>query len=96
MASSSTQDDVRPDLFDDEEVDEASSLLDPEDEEDWDDVEPDAEEQHLLCLFEDATFPDVQSFLDHCKKTHDVDLARSCAEMGAYIPETQRPIRFNF
>lgn len=57
-----------------------------EDEDNWDDVEPDEDEQpQILCLFEDFSFPNVCSMLDHCRKVHNLDLAEACRSMGGYV-----------
>ncbi len=62
-----------------------SDIPESEDEEGWDDVEPDEEQAQIVCLFDDHSFPDVRAMLDHCRKTHGMDIGGLCRSMGPYV-----------
>ena len=66
--------------------------VESEDEEGWEDVHPDNEEQQVLCLFEDVSFPDVRSLLDHTCTVHNFDLKKVFEDLGAYISALPRHI----
>lgn len=48
----------------------------------WEDAEPDEENISLTCLFGQTQFDSVHSLLQHCKNTHDFDLATLKAKFG--------------
>ncbi|KAH0832527.1 hypothetical protein AYO21_10659 [Fonsecaea monophora] len=54
-----------------------SSLSDPLDttnDEGWEDIEQDEEPLTIISLLDEATFPDAQSMLAHCRDTHGLDI----------------------
>lgn len=48
----------------------------------WEDAEPDEENISLTCLFSQTQFDSVHSLLQHCKDTHDFDLAALKTKFG--------------
>ncbi|KAL9103856.1 MAG: hypothetical protein Q9163_001134 [Psora crenata] len=56
--------------------DDEEDILNQEDEEGWDDVEPDLERLEFQCLFDNNLFADVASMLQHCRETHNFDLGK--------------------
>lgn len=49
----------------------------------WEETPDDEEEVRILCFFSDEQCSDVRSLLDHCKQTHNWDIARHCRDLGA-------------
>lgn len=65
--------------------DTSSQLFNPLDlhnDDGWDDSQDEIEELQIICLFNDAQFPNVVSMLDHCEKNHAWDIAKHCRELG--------------
>ncbi|KAI9884564.1 MAG: hypothetical protein M1823_003659 [Watsoniomyces obsoletus] len=53
-----------------------------DEEEGWDDIEPDIEPTQIQSLFDEQSFSDVRSMLDHCRQTHNFDLEDIVRRMG--------------
>lgn len=47
--------------------------LDAQGDDGWQDLEPDVEEQQIVCLFCPVKQDDVSAFLSHCQQTHNFD-----------------------
>ena len=60
-------------------------ILDLEDDEGWDDVEPDIEEVKIVSLFSDEEFDNAQTMLQHCKDYHGFDVISIRKELGVYV-----------
>jgi len=61
---------------------ECGDLPNEQDDEGWEDAEPDEENISLTCLFGQTQFGDVHSLLQHCKDSHDFDLASLKTKFG--------------
>lgn len=48
----------------------------------WEDLEPDYEPQTVVCLFNDETFHDVKSMLEHCRESFNFDFIKTRKELG--------------
>lgn len=63
-------------------TDESLSILDVEEDEGWEDLEPDVEEVIVQSLLDNKTFPDAQSMLQYCLDTFDFDFLKIRKELG--------------
>jgi protein arginine N-methyltransferase 3 len=61
---------------------EASDPLDLKNDEGWEDVEEDTEALSFVSLFDDKTFPHLQSMLEYMRTTYDFDLKKVHKELG--------------
>ncbi|KAH0537713.1 hypothetical protein FGG08_005520 [Glutinoglossum americanum] len=62
---------------------EDSDSLNVEGEEGWEDVEQETDDQQpIVSLFSDETFPSVMAMLEHCKQEHGFDFLRARQELG--------------
>lgn len=52
---------------------EASDILDPKDDEGWEDAEPDEEQTQFISLLDDEVFSDIHVMLKHCKDKYEFD-----------------------
>ena len=64
---------------------EDDDVLNLENDEGWEDVEPDAEKVRIVSLFGDDEFDDVQTMLQHCKDEYQFDLVNIRKELGVYV-----------
>ena len=64
---------------------ENDDILNLEDDEGWEDVEPDVEKVKIVSLFGDEEFDDVQTMLQHCKDDHHFDLTKIREELGVCV-----------
>lgn len=64
---------------------ESHDILDLEDDEGWEDLEPDVEKIKIVSLFGEDKFDDVQTMLQHCKDNHQFDLVKIQKELGVYV-----------
>jgi len=64
---------------------ESHDILDLEDDEGWEDLEPDVEKIKIVSLFGEDKFPNVQTMLQHCKDNHQFDLIKIRKELSMYI-----------
>jgi hypothetical protein len=53
-----------------------TELLDPKNEEGWEDVESDVEDQTFKSLFDDKWFGDITEMLKYDKEKHDFDYVK--------------------
>lgn len=58
--------------------------LDVQNDDGWQDVEPDIEISHILCLFCPNQHDGVSSFLSHCRQAHDFDLVHVVNALGVW------------
>ena len=64
---------------------EDDDILNLEDDEGWEDVEPDLENVKIVSLFDDDEFDDVQIMLQHCKDEYHFDLVKIRKELGVCV-----------
>ena len=64
---------------------ESGDILNLEDDEGWEDVEPDVEKIKIVSLFGEDEFNDVQTMLQHCKDEHHFDLVKVRKELGVCV-----------
>ena len=67
---------------------EVSDVLDPADDEGWEDAEPDEEELRISCFFGDEIFSDVKSMMQHSQKRHDFDFLKVVEQLGGWVFST--------
>lgn len=68
--------------------DEGYVKYDQEDE--WVDAEPDAEELDFISLFDDKKFPSLKSLVDYSKEKHDFDFLEVSNRLGRFPTATRR------
>ncbi|KAI9827137.1 MAG: hypothetical protein M1819_007028 [Sarea resinae] len=56
--------------------------LDLRDDEGWEDLEPEDQQQQVVCLFSDEIFPDLPSMLEHCKSQFDFEFVKTRNRLG--------------
>ena len=56
--------------------DEDTDILNLQQDEGWEDVEPDVEKVKIVSLLDNEIFDDMSSMLQHCKDVHDFDLKK--------------------
>ena len=56
-----------------------------QDDEGWEDVEDDSEQLTFVSLFEDKSFPSLQSMLEHDRSTHGFDLVQTRKTLGMNV-----------
>lgn len=61
---------------------ETSDILDPKNEEGWEDAEPDQEEFQFISLLDDEVFTDIHAMLKHCKEKHNFDFLEVRQKLG--------------
>ncbi|PBP16703.1 arginine methyltransferase [Diplocarpon rosae] len=61
---------------------ETSDILDPQNEEGWEDVEPDQETLQFISLLDDEVFTDIHTMLKHCKEKHNFDFLDLIQSLG--------------
>jgi len=64
---------------------ESHDILDLEDDEGWEDLEPDVEKIKIVSLFGEDKFHNVQTMLQHCKDNHQFDLIKIRKELSMCI-----------
>ncbi len=64
---------------------ESSDILNLEDDEGWEDVEPDVEKVKIVSLFGKDEFDDVQTMLQRCKDSHQFDFIKIRKELGVCV-----------
>lgn len=63
---------------------EDGDVLDLADDDGWDDLEPDVEIVKVFCLVCDVIFDGAQSMLEHCRKTHNLDIVSIRKDLGEH------------
>ncbi|KAK2628023.1 hypothetical protein QTJ16_002669 [Diplocarpon rosae] len=61
---------------------ETSDILDPQNDEGWEDVEPDQEKLQFISLLDDEVFTDIHAMLKHCKEKHNFDFLDLIQSLG--------------
>jgi protein arginine N-methyltransferase 3 len=62
-----------------------SSLLDPQADEGWEDVEPEEEETlPVVSFFSNDTFPDAKSMIEDCKQRYNFDFVGAQKQLGSF------------
>ena len=65
-----------------------SSLLDPQADEGWEDVEPEEEETlPVVSFFSNDTFPDAKSMIEDCKQRYNFDFVSAQKQLGSFLPK---------
>ena len=83
----------------DSEDEHTKDVLDLNDDEGWEDMEPDVEKIQFVSLFGDAVFDDAQPMLQHCKENHDFDIMRvqkDLSELSVYMHQFRLVNKFNY
>ena len=62
-----------------------SSDLESRDDEGCEDLDDEVREDPISCLFNDATVPNIQGLVQHCKTHHDWDLPRIFSDLGMHV-----------
>ena len=62
----------------------SNDIVNLEDGDGWEDVEPDIEKVKIVSLFSDDEFDDIKTMLEHCKVHHQFDLIKIRKELGVY------------
>ncbi|EKD14655.1 uncharacterized protein L3040_000178 [Drepanopeziza brunnea f. sp. 'multigermtubi'] len=61
---------------------ETSDILDPKNDEGWEDAEPDHEELNFVSLLDEDVFTDIHAMLKHCKDKHSFDFLEVRQRLG--------------
>ena len=62
--------------------DEDTDILNLQEDDGWEDVEPDIEKVNIVSLLDNEIFDDVPSMLQHCKDVHNFDLRKVQKELS--------------